>query len=770
MKKILSLTLALCVLFGAVSIVSASAVSSNNGLECEVKSGDYWYNHLNDGTVEIARYEGNDSVITVPAEIDGYTVSGIAPVAFGGQGATEVILPDTVTYIGNSAFRAMRQLKSIVIPENVTVLDNEAFSYCTSLTQVTLPESLESIGRNIFYRTPYYDNTENWDNGLLYYGTYLLDSDDSYTDVCVVRDGTTLIAESVFHDNDTISSVHLPEGLKYIGVSSFAGCKMLGDINIPDSVISIGISTFYNCHNLANITLPESLEHIGEYAFEGTAIYNNPENWDNGVLYINNALIKISPDFSGKLEIKEGTYIIASDAADGYGVTRIIMPDSVTVLCDTAFGWCYDLTYVKLSKNLTEIPRGAFRHCSALQSISIPKSVTTIGEYAFDGCRTMSGITIPETVTEIGAYAVGFNDEMPLSDFIIHGKPDTAAEEFARNNNIRFRDTTPQYKDKILELLDIPEEDPENGEGWLAYYHEGYEYYSSQNTYEATPDFVLIEAYENIVGPAFAAELFGDYVLQSHEHHFPATFGYFIYLPAKNEIYSLQKAFDMRLEGVYTVFTKGKLGRLIGDVNNDRNLNIRDATLIQKALAGLAEIENDTIEAFVYSDKENVPTSISDFKRDGKMNIRDATAIQKRIAGLDKENGDFSFLGFTVVQNPAAPIIRKIANTPEELNAILLEVTGGSGIINFKKPLDEEFFKEKSVVVITDVKDCPSCATQDIIEVTAYGATLQIHTLKAAHDGCVGNSFYECSLVEVDKKAVQYTCDIKVHITQDFLY
>ena len=233
MKKILSLTLALCVLLGAVSIVSASAVSSNNGLECEVKSGDYWYNHLNDGTVEIARYEGNDSVITVPAEIDGYTVSGIAPVAFGGQGATEVILPDTVTYIGNSAFRAMRQLKSIVIPENVTVLDNEAFSYCTSLTQVTLPESLESIGRNIFYRTPYYDNTENWDNGLLYYGTYLLDSDDSYTDVCVVRDGTTLIAESVFHDNDTISSVHLPEGLKYIGVSSFAGCKMLGDINIP---------------------------------------------------------------------------------------------------------------------------------------------------------------------------------------------------------------------------------------------------------------------------------------------------------------------------------------------------------------------------------------------------------------------------------------------------------------------------------------------------------------------------------------------------------
>lgn len=760
MKKILSLTLVLCLFFGAVSVISASALP-NNGLEFEIKSGDFWYNRLNDGTVEIAWYEGNNSTITVPAEIDGYTVSGIAPVAFGGQDATEVILPETITYIGNSAFRAMRQLKSIVIPDSVTSIGGEVFTYCTSLTEVTLPENLESVGRNIFYRTPYYDNSENWDNGLLYYGTYLLDSDDSYTDVCVVRDGTTLIAESVFHGNETINSVHLPDGLKYIGVSSFAGCEILEDINIPDSVISIGRCAFEACSNLANITLPENLEYIGEYVFENTPIRDNPENWDNGVLYLNNTLIEISPDFNGKLEIKEGTYIIASQATGNHGITDIIMPDSVTVMCDTAFGWCYDLTYVKLSNNLTEIPRGAFRNCPNLKSVSIPKNVTTIGECAFDGCYTMGGITIPETVTKIGAYAVGFFDESPIPNFIIHGKPGTAAEKFARNNNIIFRDTTPQYKDKVLELLEIPEEDPENGEGHLEYYREGYRYYASDKNREATPDFVLIEAYENISGQAFAAEIFGDYVLRSNVHHIPATFGYFIYLPEENEIYSLQKAFKMGLEGVYTVFTEGKLGRLLGDVNNDRKLNVKDATLIQKSLAGLAEIEHNEIEAFMWNDYENVPKYIGDFNRDGKMNIRDATAIQKRIAGYGNKVLEFSVLGINEAENPKAPTIREIADSPEELDKLLRKITDNSGVITYEKPLDENFFKEKSVVVIAEEVNFPLGADYDVTSVLANGVTLNVRRTVYPHYFEQYRTFYQYILLEVNKADVAQIAQVK---------
>ncbi len=634
MKKILSLALGLCVLLSTVSMVSASAVPTNNGLEYEIKSGDFWYNRLNDGTVEIALYEGNDSIVNIPAEIDGYTVTGIAAKTFAGQDLTEVILPETITYIGSGAFRAMRQLKSIVIPDSVTDIRGEAFEYCTSLAQVTLPKNLKSIGKEILKNTPYYDNRDNWDNGLLYYGTYLLDSDDShYMDECVVRDGTTLIAAETFYNNTT-TSVHLPEGLKYIGVKSFSECEALTDINIPDSVTSIGISAFFCCRNLTNITLPENLEYIGGYAFENTPIRDNPENWDNGVLYLNNALIEVSSDFSGKLEIKDGTYIIASEAASSRGITSIIMPDSVTTICDTAFGWCYNLTDVKLSKNLSEIPKDAFRHCSLLSSISIPKNVTSIGEYAFNGCHSIDAITIPETVSEIGAYAVGFSNESRLTKFIIQGKPDTAAEKFACKHNIEFKDITPKYKDKVLELLHISEEDPETGDGYLAYYKEGYEYFSPRSKSKDIPTFVLIRVYENVSGPAFAAEVFGDYILRSSSHLYPTTFGYYVYYPEKNEIYPLPNAYKMEFEGIENVFTLGGVGELIGDVNYDRELNIRDATLIQKSLAGLAKIERNAIEASDYWLEGKGPAYIGDFNRDREMNIRDATAIQKKIAGL----------------------------------------------------------------------------------------------------------------------------------------
>lgn len=62
-----------------------------------------------------------------------------------------------------------------------------------------------------------------------------------------------------------------------------------------------------------------------------------------------------------------------------------------------------------------------------------------------------------------------------------------------------------------------------------------------------------------------------------------------------------------------------------GDANGDCVLNIRDATAIQKNLAG---IETVLI-------KEDVRQVIMDTDKDGSITVRDATMIQKRIAGLE---------------------------------------------------------------------------------------------------------------------------------------
>ncbi len=479
------------------------------------------------------------------------------------------------------------------------------------------------------------------------------------------------------------------------------------------------------------------------------------------------------------IKLDENTAAIGADNPDLSGT--LVIPDTingykVTEIATNGFNHT-NITTVVIPETVTKINDYAFKYNPKLERVIIPEGVTTLGEAVFAECPSLKSITIPASVTDMGFFSVGYKDnyvdnngEMlydggydKVSSFTINGYKGTAAEAYAEKDCFLFVDITPYYKDKVLELLEIPEEDPENGEGWLAYYREGYRYYASDENREATPDFVLIETYENISGPAFAAELFGDYVLQSHEHRFPATFGYFIYLPEENEIYSLQKAFDMGLEGVYNVFTEGKLGRLMGDVNKDRRLTIQDATLIQKALAGLEEIENDTIEAFVYSDRENIPTSISDFNRDKKLNIRDATAIQKRIAGYGNEKLDFSVLSINTADNPNTPAIREIADTPEELDKLLRKITDNAGVITFEKSLDEKFFEEKSIVVIAEKVVFPANSEYSVVSVLANGATLNVRRSVYPRDFDEYKSFYQYILIEVNKSDVASIAQVTVN-------
>ena len=88
-----------------------------------MKSGNYEYRVLDDGTAEITDYFGRHETLEVPAVLDGWSV----------------------TRIGVEAFQYCSTLTSVILPEGVTAIGDSAFYYCTSLTSINLPDSLRAV-------------------------------------------------------------------------------------------------------------------------------------------------------------------------------------------------------------------------------------------------------------------------------------------------------------------------------------------------------------------------------------------------------------------------------------------------------------------------------------------------------------------------------------------------------------------------------------------------------------------------------------------------
>ena len=73
---------------------------------------------------------------------------------------------------------------------------------------------------------------------------------------------------------------------------------------------------------------------------------------------------------------------------DVKGVSKIIIPDSVTEIGDYAFADCYSLKSITVPDSVTEIGKEAFLNCESLESIIVPNSVTEIGKEAFRFCES----------------------------------------------------------------------------------------------------------------------------------------------------------------------------------------------------------------------------------------------------------------------------------------------------------------------------------------------------------------------------------------------
>lgn len=343
-------------------------------------------------TGTITKYNGTETDLEIPNEIDGVKVKNIGHDAFayctnlknviiangitgiranafeGCINLTNIEMPDSLASIGAYAFLECNSLTSIKIPDGVSYLGRNTFYGCTSLVSITIPKSVIAIEYSAFFRC---------DNAIFYVPNeairqLIFDSEipKSKYDIKVKVgnraineldfkfDGSTgkIIGHNVVRDKIVIPNEIAEIKVTGIGDSAFSDCD-IKSVEIPDSVTNIEREAFCNCYGLQSITIPESVISIGAGAF----LYN--------------------------LNLKD-----------------ITMPNNLTSIEPSTF-FCSGLTNIKLPNNLKSIGKQAFYGCSYLKELTMPDGLKSIGESAFGECNGLERVVIPSSVTSIGESA-----------------------------------------------------------------------------------------------------------------------------------------------------------------------------------------------------------------------------------------------------------------------------------------------------------------------------------------------------------------------------
>lgn len=138
--------------------------------------------------------------------------------------------------------------------------------------------------------------------------------------------------------------LNIPQNIRVIEEGALCGLKEVEEVIVNEDVEEIGAWAFYGCTALSDINLPSGIKKIGENAFFDTAFYNDEKNWQDGVLYLGNSLIKAQEFVKETYFVKDGTKIISQGAfKDCTLLERVLIPDSVEEIGAEVFVGCENL-------------------------------------------------------------------------------------------------------------------------------------------------------------------------------------------------------------------------------------------------------------------------------------------------------------------------------------------------------------------------------------------------------------------------------------------
>ena len=278
--------------------------------------------------------------VEIPSVVNGIAVREIGQDVFkDNKNIAVLIIPDTVERLGYRVCSGCTALREVRLSSSLRVISDEAFDGCSSLQKVNFPSTLKEIRSDAFSGTALTEFT----------------APDSLTDIWGYA----------FKDCTALKSVEL-NNVRNLGSGAFTNCTALESVSLSDNMEKLNDHIFDGCASLARIDMPDKPIAVSFTVLGGTAYYNNPSNWENGVLYADGYLIAVNADFADLTEyaVKEGTKVIADNAFSGAGysgkVKKITLPDG-----------------------LYRIGQGAFAKLGALTEVNIPESVRSIGYGAF---------------------------------------------------------------------------------------------------------------------------------------------------------------------------------------------------------------------------------------------------------------------------------------------------------------------------------------------------------------------------------------------------
>lgn len=280
----------------------------------------------------------------------------------------EIILPDTVSLIGERAFSGCTGLKKIHIPGSVTSIGTYAFAECHSLMELNLPE------------------------------------------------GITTIPLFAFKGCISLTEITVPESVTEIGACAIANCANIEKINLPKNLKTIGQQAFDGCNRLKYIEIPSG--EIGKGAFNECASLETVIIGKNVTKMLDNAFFSCISLTSLTFEEESKLTSIGEEVFCYCPFTELQLPEGLTEIGDNSFYNCVGLTDIKIPNSVSKIGANVFFNCinlietkdlvdyvdgwivSALPAVTyvvVDENVRGVVDSAFAKCTHLDAVYIKDT-------------------------------------------------------------------------------------------------------------------------------------------------------------------------------------------------------------------------------------------------------------------------------------------------------------------------------------------------------------------------------------